>query len=195
MQVGEHMQHTTRGKVQVMTRGTEKAKMEDPGGCTRPPALLCFFLYSLTSSRGRTACWRHDVAVPGREPQAEGWLHGVRLQPTMRPAATVAVMGRGGFSCARAVTLRGVAQHARGHAEFLRVVEKCCCSAATRGEDGAGGVGGICRWNIFAWNFSQLDAQAARRGCGAGRSSRGRCGSGHGRGTPGHHACCTTVLL
>jgi hypothetical protein len=27
-----------------MTRGTEKAKMEDPGGCTRPPALLCFFL-------------------------------------------------------------------------------------------------------------------------------------------------------
>ena len=42
--VGEHMQHTTRGKVQVMTRGTEKAKMEDPGGCTRPPALLCFFL-------------------------------------------------------------------------------------------------------------------------------------------------------
>jgi hypothetical protein len=37
MPVGEHMQHTTRGKVQVMTRGTEKAKMEDPGGCTRPP--------------------------------------------------------------------------------------------------------------------------------------------------------------
>jgi hypothetical protein len=31
------MKHTTRGKVQVMTRGTEKAKMEDPGGCTRPP--------------------------------------------------------------------------------------------------------------------------------------------------------------
>jgi hypothetical protein len=35
--VGEHMKHMPRGKVQVMTRGTEKAKMEDPGGCTRPP--------------------------------------------------------------------------------------------------------------------------------------------------------------
>jgi hypothetical protein len=45
----------------------------------------------------------------------------------MRPAAAVAVMGRGGFSFARAVTRRGFAQHARRHAAFLRVVEKRCC--------------------------------------------------------------------
>jgi hypothetical protein len=45
----------------------------------------------------------------------------------VRPAAALAVMGRGGFSFARAVTRRGFAQHTRRHATFLRVVEKRCC--------------------------------------------------------------------